>query len=1099
MLSAFTARPIIELKPRYKSKIETVLAYGDRVLVGLNTGDLRVYRLNDTATNGHPEAKPKDVAPAADGGDAPPPPLEPLPTALLREVEKFSTRAIEQLAIIKEANTLVSLSNYAVSLHDLSSFEPIEAPLANTRNATCFAITSNVVKDPTGVPEIVSRLAVAVKRRLYLWTWHEYELSPDVAEVVLPESIRSLTWASATKIVCGMNSEYMLVDVTTKETSSITGGHVGSGGGAGAGAQGGVSRFGAYSTAGMGYMGLGGYMPKPLATKLGDGELLLAKDINTMFINDEGKLLEKRQVPWQFAPESVGYSYPYLLALQPPAKGGLEVRNPDTLSLLQTISLPGATQLHFPPPAPSLPKGFHISSDRFVWKMNTTDYDEQVNELMAAARYDEAISILNMLEDALLKNKTEVLREVKMQKAELLFRQGKFRESMDLFNEDSVHAPPDRVLRLFPPVIAGELSACAVKGDDEDAADHDDTDGKTDGVKDCQKSDSPPTSAAAAAVAAAAETAETVTRTGGFARMFLGGGRKAVDSDAASIASTKKSIGDADDDAKSIKARPVDDGVLDGKELRDAVLELNGYLAGARARLQRVIDPVTGKLKPSRDASAEEAFRSLLGSHQDESEEQLEKDLQEAFKLVDTSLFRAYMFANPNLARSLFRIPNFCDPEVVNAKLLEHNSYTPLIDFFHGKKLHRQALELLKRFGSGDQPEEVPEALHGPERTVRYLQSLPPEMIDLILEFSEWTLKAAPGLAMEVFVADTENAETLPRHKVVEFLGRIDVELEVQYLDHIISELNDMTPDFHNRLVDILIKHLQTKEKGEEWNLMMDRLLRFLKEGQYGLHRAFDLIDKEDPAFYEAQAIVLSNMGSHRQALEIYVFDMKDYAKAEEYCNQVHKTEGAAGLKSMASPPSYGEKDPFKDDEKSEPSIHHTLLSLYLNPPTRRRGQSSPSPNRESALDLLSKHGSRLPASSTLSLLPDSLPVSELEAYFRGQIRSSNSVVNEGRVVAGMRKTELVSAQARLLLGDDGAGGARGVPEQGGRSRRVVISEERVCGVCHKRLGGSVIAVLPDNTVVHYGCLNKATRGGVASKERASKERGPSWGRVGGY
>ena len=28
MLSAFTARPIIELKPRDKSKIETILAYG---------------------------------------------------------------------------------------------------------------------------------------------------------------------------------------------------------------------------------------------------------------------------------------------------------------------------------------------------------------------------------------------------------------------------------------------------------------------------------------------------------------------------------------------------------------------------------------------------------------------------------------------------------------------------------------------------------------------------------------------------------------------------------------------------------------------------------------------------------------------------------------------------------------------------------------------------------------------------------------------------------------------------------------------------------------------------------------------------------------
>lgn len=37
-----------------------------------------------------------------------------------------------------------------------------------------------------------------------------------------------------------------------------------------------------------------------------------------------------------------------------------------------------------------------------------------------------------------------------------------------------------------------------------------------------------------------------------------------------------------------------------------------------------------------------------------------------------------------------------------------------------------------------------------------------------------------------------------------------------------------------------------------------------------------------DPSFYEAQAVVLSNMGSHKQALEIYVFKLEDYDKAEE-------------------------------------------------------------------------------------------------------------------------------------------------------------------------------------------------------------------------
>lgn len=37
-----------------------------------------------------------------------------------------------------------------------------------------------------------------------------------------------------------------------------------------------------------------------------------------------------------------------------------------------------------------------------------------------------------------------------------------------------------------------------------------------------------------------------------------------------------------------------------------------------------------------------------------------------------------------------------------------------------------------------------------------------------------------------------------------------------------------------------------------------------------------------DPNVYEVRAIVLSKMGQHRQALDIYVFKLRDSEKAEE-------------------------------------------------------------------------------------------------------------------------------------------------------------------------------------------------------------------------
>ena len=105
-----------------------------------------------------------------------------------------------------------------------------------------------------------------------------------------------------------------------------------------------------------------------------------------------------------------------------------------------------------------------------------------------------------------------------------------------------------------------------------------------------------------------------------------------------------------------------------------------------------------------------------------------------------------------------------------------------------------------------------------------------------------------------------------------------------------------------------------------------------------------------------------------------------------------------------------------------------------------------------------------MPASSTLNLIPEILPIKDLESYFRGRIRSANSIVNEGRIVAGMRSTVAFREEAKLRLGDGLQGG------NGGRNRRVVITEDRVCGVCYKRFGGSAIKVLP-KYVRPFSCL----------------------------
>lgn len=156
---------------------------------------------------------------------------------------------------------------------------------------------------------------------------------------------------------------------------------------------------------------------------------------------------------------------------------------------------------------------------------------------------------------------------------------------------------------------------------------------------------------------------------------------------------------------------------------------------------------------------------------------------------------------------------------------------------------------------------------------------------------------------------------------------------------------------------------------------------------------------------------------------------------------------------------------PVNDSKDDAPSIYHTLLSLYLTPPSPHEANLKP------ALALLSNHGARLPASQTLALIPPDLKIATLESYFTGRIRTANSAMNEDRIVARLRAVQRAGVEEDLL-------------EQ--RNKRVEVGEDRLCGVCMKRFGGSAVRVYPDGRVVHYGCFQRS--GGQTA--------GREWGRA---
>lgn len=315
----------------------------------------------------------------------------------------------------------------------------------------------------------------------------------------------------------------------------------------------------------------------------------------------------------------------------------------------------------------------------------------------------------------------------------------------------------------------------------------------------------------------------------------------------------------------------------EGHDLKVAVNELRSFLAQSRVQLQKHISfdgklkaplptPSTSQTSEAREAALKPSFYTFIleqpPSITDNSvsisdaqlwtEDEWSERLLQVAQMVDTALFRAYMMVSPSLAGSLFRLDNFCEPDVVKEKLYETGRYADLIDFLNGKKLHKEALELLQKFGKDEADHDsTPATLRGPQRIVGYLQQLPPEMIDLILEFAKWPIMSDPQVGMEIFLADTENAEMLPRHKVLEFLTGIDKMLAVKYLQHIIEEWNDASPDFHQKLVDLYLARLLLDEgraengltvfeDQEERNMWRGKMEDFLRtSSQYNRTRVF--------------------------------------------------------------------------------------------------------------------------------------------------------------------------------------------------------------------------------------------------------------------
>ncbi|KAJ2384734.1 Vacuolar morphogenesis protein 6, partial [Coemansia sp. RSA 2559] len=466
-------------------------AYGDRLLLGTANGALLVYQVTEPA------------------GDK-------LPTLSLVDTKKaFARKAIEYLGVIKEAGVLVCLADNLATLYDLHSLSNA-TPLNNTKGAHIIAMHT-AVDHIDNIPTLVSKVAVYGKRRIVVLEWRNAEFFKTF-EYSSAEKIVAMQFASPGLLALSTAREFLTLqlprgqwdDLFPADTSSLRtlAGSFGAGGMYGrpddgrrgpgsktvhpdesrlqqpmaAGTSAANATASAAATGGSMWgswaLGLAGSSTETKTTisrMPGERLLLCHKDIG-VFINSAGKLCRQEYAePMSFmrAPSAITYTSSYAIAISsdaglpspqpssaslspsPHSKFNVEVRNIATQALVQSLFLAEEQPLHV----------FNGSGGKQVWAigLNTVwrlipiPIQQQVEDVLVAAQYDEALSLVAQSDNILESEKEELTVKIRWLRARWLFReQAKYDDALTEFTD--LGATPTEVIALCPERVAGDLA-----------------------------------------------------------------------------------------------------------------------------------------------------------------------------------------------------------------------------------------------------------------------------------------------------------------------------------------------------------------------------------------------------------------------------------------------------------------------------------------------------------------------------------------------------------------------------------------------------------------------------------------------------------------
>lgn len=268
------------------TKIESIEAYGQKLLLGCSDGSLRIYA---------PESSGSDSSPASDYHSQALE-LRKEPYVLVRNMVGFSRKPLVSMEVLESRQLLLCLSE-SIAFHGLPNLETIAViTKAKGANAYCW-------DDRRGF------FCFAKQKRVCIFRHDGGRGFVEVKEFAIPDVVKSMSWCGE-NICFGIRREYVILNSTNGALTEIF---------------------------------PSGRLAPPLVVSLPSGQLLLGKDNIGVFVDQNGKLIQEGRICWSEAPSAVIIQKPYAIALLPRFVEVRSLRAP--YPLIQTVVLRNVRRL----------------------------------------------------------------------------------------------------------------------------------------------------------------------------------------------------------------------------------------------------------------------------------------------------------------------------------------------------------------------------------------------------------------------------------------------------------------------------------------------------------------------------------------------------------------------------------------------------------------------------------------------------------------------------------------------------------------------------------------------------------------------------------